>query len=171
MLESQDWRRQSDRRPVDGDCRYPRSPLPRSPKSMSWPKPDAKSSASRYLTERRRPPFQTSSLLTGSTDCRHPFRAHLGAQSAGSRNTWTSTQSGQHPQARRCGEVVREAKERMTPIRIGVNYGSVAPMTQEFVDEMASARRHPVGAAGRMDGSHCARPHQDPGGFRLHESK
>ncbi len=34
-------------------------------------------------------------------------------------------------------EVVKLAKERGTPIRIGVNYGSVAPMTREFVDEMA----------------------------------
>jgi (E)-4-hydroxy-3-methylbut-2-enyl-diphosphate synthase len=34
-------------------------------------------------------------------------------------------------------EVVKKAKERGTPIRIGVNYGSVAPMTREFVDEMA----------------------------------
>jgi (E)-4-hydroxy-3-methylbut-2-enyl-diphosphate synthase len=34
-------------------------------------------------------------------------------------------------------EVVEKAKERMTPIRIGVNYGSVPPMPQEFVDEMA----------------------------------
>ncbi len=34
-------------------------------------------------------------------------------------------------------EVVRKAKERNTPIRIGVNYGSVAPMTPAFVDEMA----------------------------------
>jgi (E)-4-hydroxy-3-methylbut-2-enyl-diphosphate synthase len=34
-------------------------------------------------------------------------------------------------------EVVKKAKERNTPIRIGVNFGSVAPMTQEFVDEMA----------------------------------
>jgi (E)-4-hydroxy-3-methylbut-2-enyl-diphosphate synthase len=34
-------------------------------------------------------------------------------------------------------EVVKMAKERNTPIRIGVNFGSVAPMTQEFVDEMA----------------------------------
>ncbi|CAN5513310.1 flavodoxin-dependent (E)-4-hydroxy-3-methylbut-2-enyl-diphosphate synthase [soil metagenome] len=34
-------------------------------------------------------------------------------------------------------EVVKKAKERATPIRIGVNYGSVAPMTREFVDEMA----------------------------------
>ncbi|MGE3799013.1 MAG: flavodoxin-dependent (E)-4-hydroxy-3-methylbut-2-enyl-diphosphate synthase, partial [Thermomicrobiales bacterium] len=34
-------------------------------------------------------------------------------------------------------EVVRSAKERSTPIRIGVNYGSVAPMTRDFVDEMA----------------------------------
>ncbi|MEZ4498881.1 MAG: flavodoxin-dependent (E)-4-hydroxy-3-methylbut-2-enyl-diphosphate synthase [Thermomicrobiales bacterium] len=34
-------------------------------------------------------------------------------------------------------EVVELAKKRQTPIRIGVNYGSVAPMTQEFVDEMA----------------------------------
>src|ERR687894_48759 len=33
--------------------------------------------------------------------------------------------------------VVRQAKERQTPIRIGVNFGSVAPMTKEFVDEMA----------------------------------
>src|SRR5215211_9103396 len=33
--------------------------------------------------------------------------------------------------------VVRKAKERQTPIRIGVNFGSVAPMTREFVDEMA----------------------------------
>lgn len=34
-------------------------------------------------------------------------------------------------------EVVQKAKERGVPIRIGVNYGSVAPMPQEFVDEMA----------------------------------
>ncbi|CAA9570008.1 MAG: (E)-4-hydroxy-3-methylbut-2-enyl-diphosphate synthase (flavodoxin) [uncultured Thermomicrobiales bacterium] len=34
-------------------------------------------------------------------------------------------------------EVVVKAKERGTPIRIGVNFGSVAPMTPEFVDEMA----------------------------------
>lgn len=34
-------------------------------------------------------------------------------------------------------EVVKAAKERQTPIRIGVNFGSVAPMTPEFVDEMA----------------------------------
>jgi len=34
-------------------------------------------------------------------------------------------------------EVVRAAKERGVPMRIGVNYGSVAPMTPEFVDEMA----------------------------------
>jgi (E)-4-hydroxy-3-methylbut-2-enyl-diphosphate synthase len=34
-------------------------------------------------------------------------------------------------------EVVRRAKTQQTPIRIGVNFGSVAPMTKEFVDEMA----------------------------------
>ena len=34
-------------------------------------------------------------------------------------------------------EVVALAKERGTPIRIGVNFGSVAPMPKEFVDEMA----------------------------------
>jgi (E)-4-hydroxy-3-methylbut-2-enyl-diphosphate synthase len=34
-------------------------------------------------------------------------------------------------------EVVRKAKERHVPIRIGVNWGSVPPMTEEFVDEMA----------------------------------
>jgi (E)-4-hydroxy-3-methylbut-2-enyl-diphosphate synthase len=34
-------------------------------------------------------------------------------------------------------EVVAKAKERGTPIRIGVNYGSVPPMPNEFVDEMA----------------------------------
>lgn len=34
-------------------------------------------------------------------------------------------------------EVVTRAKERGISIRIGVNYGSVAPMTMEFVDEMA----------------------------------
>jgi (E)-4-hydroxy-3-methylbut-2-enyl-diphosphate synthase len=34
-------------------------------------------------------------------------------------------------------EVVIKAKERGIPLRIGVNYGSVAPMTREFVDEMA----------------------------------
>jgi len=33
--------------------------------------------------------------------------------------------------------VVAKAKERDVPIRIGVNFGSVAPMTEEFVDEMA----------------------------------
>ena len=33
-------------------------------------------------------------------------------------------------------EVVRMAKERGTPIRIGVNYGSVPAFTDEFVDEM-----------------------------------
>jgi (E)-4-hydroxy-3-methylbut-2-enyl-diphosphate synthase len=36
-------------------------------------------------------------------------------------------------------EVVQKAKERMTPIRIGVNFGSVPPMPQEFVDEMAQS--------------------------------
>lgn len=34
-------------------------------------------------------------------------------------------------------EVVKVAKERGVPIRIGVNYGSVPPFTPEFVDEMA----------------------------------
>lgn len=34
-------------------------------------------------------------------------------------------------------EVVAMAKEKRIPIRIGVNFGSVAPMTAEFVDEMA----------------------------------
>jgi (E)-4-hydroxy-3-methylbut-2-enyl-diphosphate synthase len=34
-------------------------------------------------------------------------------------------------------EVVAKAKERAVPIRIGVNFGSVAPMPPEFVDEMA----------------------------------
>ncbi|MCA9859732.1 MAG: flavodoxin-dependent (E)-4-hydroxy-3-methylbut-2-enyl-diphosphate synthase, partial [Thermomicrobiales bacterium] len=34
-------------------------------------------------------------------------------------------------------EVVEKAKERMVPIRIGVNFGSVPPMPEEFVDEMA----------------------------------
>src|SRR5215203_28224 len=34
-------------------------------------------------------------------------------------------------------EVVTRAKERQVPIRIGVNFGSVAPMPEEFVDEMA----------------------------------
>ncbi len=33
-------------------------------------------------------------------------------------------------------EVVKMAKERQIPIRIGVNYGSVPPFTDEFVDEM-----------------------------------
>jgi (E)-4-hydroxy-3-methylbut-2-enyl-diphosphate synthase len=33
-------------------------------------------------------------------------------------------------------EVVRKAKERQVPIRIGVNFGSVPPMTKSFVDEM-----------------------------------
>jgi (E)-4-hydroxy-3-methylbut-2-enyl-diphosphate synthase len=35
-------------------------------------------------------------------------------------------------------EVVVKAKERGVPIRIGVNFGSVPPMTREFVDEMAA---------------------------------
>jgi len=34
-------------------------------------------------------------------------------------------------------KVVRKAKERGVPIRIGVNYGSVPPFSEEFVDEMA----------------------------------
>ncbi|HEU5434449.1 MAG TPA: flavodoxin-dependent (E)-4-hydroxy-3-methylbut-2-enyl-diphosphate synthase [Thermomicrobiales bacterium] len=34
-------------------------------------------------------------------------------------------------------EVVKKAKERRVPIRIGVNFGSVAPMPQAFADEMA----------------------------------
>src|SRR5690606_28448728 len=34
-------------------------------------------------------------------------------------------------------EVVRKAKEREVPIRIGVNFSSVPPMSKEFVDEMA----------------------------------
>jgi (E)-4-hydroxy-3-methylbut-2-enyl-diphosphate synthase len=36
-------------------------------------------------------------------------------------------------------EVVAKAKERQVPIRIGVNFGSVAPMPREYVDEMAAA--------------------------------
>lgn len=35
-------------------------------------------------------------------------------------------------------EVVAMAKERQVPIRIGVNFGSVAPMPESFVDEMAA---------------------------------
>ncbi|MCX7622558.1 MAG: flavodoxin-dependent (E)-4-hydroxy-3-methylbut-2-enyl-diphosphate synthase [Thermomicrobium sp.] len=35
-------------------------------------------------------------------------------------------------------EVVAKAKERGVPIRIGVNFGSLPPMTREFVDEMAA---------------------------------
>ncbi|MCX2727668.1 flavodoxin-dependent (E)-4-hydroxy-3-methylbut-2-enyl-diphosphate synthase [Thermomicrobium sp. 4228-Ro] len=35
-------------------------------------------------------------------------------------------------------EVVEKAKERGVPIRIGVNFGSLPPMTREFVDEMAA---------------------------------
>jgi (E)-4-hydroxy-3-methylbut-2-enyl-diphosphate synthase len=35
-------------------------------------------------------------------------------------------------------EVVTKAKERDVPIRIGVNFGSVAPMPESFVDEMAA---------------------------------
>ncbi len=34
-------------------------------------------------------------------------------------------------------EVVRLAKARQIPIRIGVNFGSCPPMTEDFVDEMA----------------------------------
>jgi (E)-4-hydroxy-3-methylbut-2-enyl-diphosphate synthase len=34
-------------------------------------------------------------------------------------------------------EVVKAAKERGIPIRIGVNFGSLPPMSREFVDEMA----------------------------------
>ncbi|MEA2525283.1 MAG: (E)-4-hydroxy-3-methylbut-2-enyl-diphosphate synthase [Thermomicrobiales bacterium] len=37
-------------------------------------------------------------------------------------------------------EVVQKAKERGVPMRIGVNYGSVAPMTPDFVDEMAEKK-------------------------------
>jgi len=35
-------------------------------------------------------------------------------------------------------EVVQKAKERGVPIRIGVNFGSLPPMTREFVNEMAA---------------------------------
>ncbi|MDI3339090.1 MAG: flavodoxin-dependent (E)-4-hydroxy-3-methylbut-2-enyl-diphosphate synthase [Sphaerobacter sp.] len=35
-------------------------------------------------------------------------------------------------------EVVAKAKERHIPIRIGVNFGSLPPMSREFVDEMAA---------------------------------
>lgn len=41
-------------------------------------------------------------------------------------------------------EVVALAKEKQTPIRIGVNFGSVAPMTKEFVDEMAEKQASQV---------------------------
>ncbi|HEU5422091.1 MAG TPA: flavodoxin/ferredoxin-dependent (E)-4-hydroxy-3-methylbut-2-enyl-diphosphate synthase, partial [Nitrolancea sp.] len=34
-------------------------------------------------------------------------------------------------------EVVKKAKERQVPLRIGVNFGSVPPMSAAFVDEMA----------------------------------
>lgn len=37
-------------------------------------------------------------------------------------------------------EVVAMAKEREVPIRIGVNFGSVAPMPESFVDEMAAQK-------------------------------
>jgi (E)-4-hydroxy-3-methylbut-2-enyl-diphosphate synthase len=36
-------------------------------------------------------------------------------------------------------EVVRAAKERGIPIRVGANFGSLPPMSKEFVDEMAEA--------------------------------
>lgn len=41
-------------------------------------------------------------------------------------------------------EVVEMAKQKRIPIRIGVNFGSVAPMTKEFVDEMAQQRASQV---------------------------
>lgn len=41
-------------------------------------------------------------------------------------------------------EVVRKAKERSVPIRIGVNFGSVPPMTRDFVDEMAQSNASQV---------------------------
>lgn len=41
-------------------------------------------------------------------------------------------------------EVVAMAKQKRIPIRIGVNFGSVAPMTKEFVDEMAQQRASQV---------------------------
>jgi (E)-4-hydroxy-3-methylbut-2-enyl-diphosphate synthase len=37
-------------------------------------------------------------------------------------------------------EVVVKAKQRLVPIRIGVNFGSVPPMTSDFVDEMAQQK-------------------------------
>lgn len=36
-------------------------------------------------------------------------------------------------------EVVKAAKERGIPIRVGANFGSLPPMSREFVDEMAEA--------------------------------
>src|SRR5690606_34503216 len=42
-------------------------------------------------------------------------------------------------------EVVKAAKEREIPIRIGVNFGSVPPMSREFVDEMAEKNTSQVG--------------------------
>ena len=36
-------------------------------------------------------------------------------------------------------EVVKAAKERQIPIRVGANFGSLPPMSKEFVDEMAEA--------------------------------
>jgi (E)-4-hydroxy-3-methylbut-2-enyl-diphosphate synthase len=36
-------------------------------------------------------------------------------------------------------EVVKAAKEREIPIRVGANFGSLPPMSREFVDEMAEA--------------------------------
>jgi (E)-4-hydroxy-3-methylbut-2-enyl-diphosphate synthase len=36
-------------------------------------------------------------------------------------------------------EVVKAAKERGIPIRVGANFGSLPPMSKEFVDEMAEA--------------------------------
>ncbi|MGI8476046.1 MAG: flavodoxin-dependent (E)-4-hydroxy-3-methylbut-2-enyl-diphosphate synthase, partial [Thermomicrobiales bacterium] len=41
-------------------------------------------------------------------------------------------------------EVVRKAKERGISMRIGVNYGSVPPFTEEFVDEMAKVGANQV---------------------------
>ena len=103
---------------------------------------------------RRRGAAGHRALLAGPVDRRHPFRAHARTQGARRRHPRSATQPGQHPQGGRCARGRAKAKERGIPIRIGVNYGSVPPFTDEFVDEMARTERHPGRVARRVDGPH-----------------
>ena len=91
----------------------------------------------RFPIARRRPHCRTSFPIRRFLDRGYPFRAHARSHSAGLGIHGLRLNPGNIRKAEDVREVVAKAKERGISIRIGVNYGSVAPFTAEFVDEMA----------------------------------